>query len=190
MSDQPEQEIQPTSDPTAIKTATGESKGHLALLTSRILERVDAVVYAVVGICFILGALLALGYTFWSFFTSVNAILKVPADQTATQPAMFASTIISLVSDLLLVLIIMEVLSTVIEYLKSHVTTLIPFLSIGIISATRGILSIGARLSVGKEVQADEFSRSMIELAVNAFAILALGVTLYLITHHNKQTQL
>jgi uncharacterized membrane protein (DUF373 family) len=78
------------------------------------------------------------------------------------------------------VLIIMEVLGTVIHYLKSHATSLRPFLFIGIISATRGILSIGARLSV-EAVSTDEFYHSMIELGVNALAILALGITLRLL---------
>lgn len=84
------------------------------------------------------------------------------------------------ISDLLLALIIMEVLGTVIHYLKAHATSLRPFLFIGIVSATRGILSIGARLSVG-EVKPGEFTNAMIELSVNAAVILALGITLKLL---------
>src|SRR5713226_1290874 len=88
--------------------------------------------------------------------------------------------IIKLVSDLLLVLIIMEVLGTVIHYLKAHATSLRPFLFIGIVSATRGILSIGAKLSVG-EVKGGQFTNDMIELGVSAAVILALGITLKLL---------
>jgi uncharacterized membrane protein (DUF373 family) len=95
---------------------------------------------------------------------------------------LLGQAIIQLVSDLLLVLIIMEVLSTVIHYLREHATSLRPFLFIGIVSATRGILSIGARLSVGGEkVSTQEFTTSMIELAINAAVILALGITLKLL---------
>lgn len=76
----------------------------------------------------------------------------------------------------------MEVLSTVIHYLREHATSLRPFLFIGIVSATRGILSIGARLSVGGErVAPQEFTTAMIELGVNAAVILALGITLRLL---------
>jgi uncharacterized membrane protein (DUF373 family) len=138
------------------------------------LERSDSIIYAIVGICFFLGAVFALGYSFWDFG---NSILHIPPQD---QQATIANAIIKLVSDLLLVLIIMEVLGTVIHYLKSHATSLRPFLFIGIISATRGILSIGARLSV-EAVQGDEFNRAMIELGVNALAILALGITLKLL---------
>jgi uncharacterized membrane protein (DUF373 family) len=154
-----------------------------------LLERGDSIIYAVVGVCFFLGALFALGYSFWDFGSTMlnipeiiaaTAALRDPNNPAPTQQAVVADAIIKLVSDLLLVLIIMEVLSTVIHYLKSHATSLRPFLFIGIISATRGVLSIGARLSV-ENVNAEEFYRSMIELGVNALAILALGITLKLL---------
>jgi uncharacterized membrane protein (DUF373 family) len=97
-----------------------------------------------------------------------------------TSASFVALAIIKFISDLLLVLIIMEVLRTVIDYLKNHTTSLHPFLFIGIVSATRGILSIGARLVVEKMDNA-EFTRAMIELGVNALVILALGLTLKLL---------
>jgi uncharacterized membrane protein (DUF373 family) len=142
-----------------------------------LLERGDSIIYAVVGASFFLGAAIALGYSFWDFGSTM---LNIFYGSSSTPQADVANAIIKLVSDLLLVLIIMEVLSTVIHYLKSHATSLRPFLFIGIISATRGILSIGARLSV-EAVKPDEFYRSMIELGVNALAILALGITLKLL---------
>jgi uncharacterized membrane protein (DUF373 family) len=146
----------------------------IAHYSATFLENSDSFIYAIVGICFFLAGLFALGYSFWDFGSSM---LDIP---TNGANAAVASAIIKLVSDLLLVLIIMEVLGTVIHYLKSHATSLRPFLFIGIISATRGILSIGARLSV-ETVSLDEFNRSMIELGVNALAILALGITLKLL---------
>lgn len=157
----------------------------LAVTTGNLLEQADAIVYALVGVCFILGALLALGYTFWSFSNSISGILNLPSKDSNQAPGLLASTIINLVSDLLLVLIIMEVLSTVIQYLKAHVTSLTPFLAIGIISATRGVLSIGARLSIGN---VENFNNAMIELGVNAGAILALGITLTLLSLATKNT--
>ncbi|HUY76142.1 MAG TPA: hypothetical protein VMV29_05195 [Ktedonobacterales bacterium] len=54
---------------------------------------------------------------------------------------------------------------------------------IGIISATRGSLAVGARLSVTdfSQLHGAEFTSSMIELGVNAGVIIALGVALRLI---------
>jgi uncharacterized membrane protein (DUF373 family) len=98
------------------------------------------------------------------------------------QPGREAQAIIEFVSGLLLVLIIMEMLGTVIHYLQVHATSLRPFLFIGIISATRSILSIGARLSVeGSNLGATDFTYAMFELGVSAAVILALGITIKLL---------
>jgi uncharacterized membrane protein (DUF373 family) len=146
----------------------------LAFVTGRLLDRGDTLIYAIVGVCFFLGGLVALGYSFWNF---AYLLLATPIS-----PPTMVGAIVSLISDLLLVVIIMEVLGTVIHYLKSHVTSLRPFLFIGIISATRGILLIGAKLTVGTNTdRGTSFTNDMIELAVSAGVILALGITIKLL---------
>jgi hypothetical protein len=73
----------------------------------------------------------------------------------------------------------MELLGTIRSYVEKGDTSVEPFLIIGIISATRGILSVGARLYItGTPLTPDEFRNAMIELAVNAVVIIALGVTM------------
>ncbi len=144
------------------------------------LERGDNLIYALVGICFFLGALFTLGYAFYHLFHQLTVATLTNPNGTAIptdDPTNIAQAIINLVSDLLLVLIIMEVLGTVLHYLRERATSLKPFLFIGMISATRGVLAIGARLSV-THVTGDDFKEAMIELGVNAAVILALGVTL------------
>ena len=148
-------------------------ENRIIALSSRLLDQGDYIIYTIVGISFFLGSFVALGYAFWDFGSAML--------HPGLTPQLVATAIIQLVSDLLLVLIIMEVLGTVIHYLKEHATSLRPFLFIGIVSATRGILSIGARLSISRDVPPDEFTRSMIELGVNAAVILALGITLKLL---------
>lgn len=145
--------------------------------SAALLERADTLIYTIVGICFLLGALITLVYAFWGFGTQIAAALNNSAGVDTAQ------AIIQFVSDLLLVLIIMEVLGTITHYLKSQATSLRPFLFIGIISATRSILSVGAKLSItGNSVHAaEEFPRAMIELGVSAAVVLALGITLKLL---------
>ena len=150
------------------------AEDRIAEFSSNLLDQGDSVIYAVVGACFFLGAIFALGYSFLHFASTIFPLSRLT-------PTLSATAIIQLISDLLLVLIIMEVLGTIIHYLKAHATSLRPFLFIGIVSATRGLLSIGARLSVEQEVSPQEFNKSMIELGVNAAVILALGITLKLI---------
>ena len=157
-----------------------EAENRIVIICRQILDQGDSFIYAIVGVCFFLGALFTLGYSFWDFGSTILIVPSLAAQQQITEQSVVAGAIIKLVSDLLLVLIIMEVLGTVIHYLKAHATSLRPFLFIGIVSATRGILSIGAKLSVG-EVKGGEFTNDMIELGVSAAVILALGITLKLL---------
>lgn len=172
---------------TVEHSAPNNKNGHreerndpVARISANFLDNGDSVIYAIVGICFLAGGLIALGYAFWDFGDHLtNLPLHVPS----LTPSILAAAIIQFVSDLLLVLIIMEVLGTVTHYLQSHTTSLRPFLFIGIVSATRGILSIGAKLSVetSRPTGQQDFVNAMIELGVNGAVILALGVTLKLL---------
>jgi uncharacterized membrane protein (DUF373 family) len=148
-------------------------KDYIAAISRGKLRAADSFLYAVVGVSFLVAALVALAYSYWDFS---SWILKVQ------EPKKAAEAIIRFVSDLLLVIIIVEVMGTVIHYLEEHKTSLRPFLNIGIVSATRGILSISAKLSV-ETMQGDAFVNAMIELVVNVSVILVLGITLKLLSN-------
>lgn len=94
------------------------------------------------------------------------------------------ANIITLVDDLLLTLIVLEVMETVLRLRKSGEALKIePFLFIGIISATREILAVGARLSVSNPTDGgfqEAFQSNMVILGVNAGVVVALGLTLWL----------
>ena len=156
------------------------------------LEWFDEKVYVLVGITFLLAALLSLFYGLLAMGDNVWSQMFLPAGFSLhglLHKENGAQDIISLVSDLLLTLIIMEVLGTVVHHLREGETTLRPFLFIGIISATRGILAVGARLSVESNgtLKDPEFIRDMVELGVNALVIIALGVTMKLIGPYLKE---
>ncbi len=128
-------------------------------------------IYVVVGTAFVVAAVVALAYSLVNLANNVSHFDLLSST--------FATQVLNFVSDLLLVLIIMEVLGTIRSYLEHGDTSVKPFIFIGIISATRGILSIGARLSIaGATIGADEFRNSMIELGVDAAIIILLGSTL------------
>jgi len=142
-----------------------------------LLEGADAVVYALVGSVFLVAALGMLGYS----------VIAFPADLRKTG---FALAIVTLVNDLLLVMIIMEVLRTVLSYLQERGTSLQPFLFIAAISATRRILAIGAQMSVaGETLSPDRFREAMIDLAANAGAILAIAAALYLLARRPLKSE-
>lgn len=147
-----------------------------------VLDRSDSLVYILVGICFFMAAIFSLAYGIGRLGFNLSTLISggVEAALRTTDAARY---IIEFVSDLLLTLIIMEVLGTVVHYLRKRETTLKPFLFIGVVSATRGILAVGARLSVTENgtFTPDDFRGAMIELGVNAAVIIALGVTMKLI---------
>ncbi len=132
----------------------------------------DTVIYVLVGLVFLAGAIAMLCYSVAVFFQNVHDG--------------FPQAIITLVNDLLLVMIIMEVLRTVLSYIEERGASLRPFLFIGAISATRRILAIGAEMSISGEKQTqltrEDFIRRLVDLGVNALVILAIVIALYLLS--------
>ena len=159
-----------TTHADSVERPSSQDARGIRLTILRVLNGLDLVVYALVGLAFIAAAVLA-------FVFSVSHLLS-----TLTPPfsnIAIAQDILGFVSDLLLVIIIMELLFTIRSYVEKGDTSVEPFLIIGIISATRGILSIGARLYItGMQLTADDFRNSMIELAINALVIIVLGFTI------------
>ncbi|MEI7721210.1 MAG: hypothetical protein WCJ23_04450 [Verrucomicrobiota bacterium] len=102
----------------------------------------------------------------------------------------FFSTLISVINEVLLILIVMEILRTVTRLLVSpahdvSIADLIPFLVIAGISVTRRILTIGAGLSVqeteGRSFDLIKFNQSMTELLVSGAIIVLVAFSLWLI---------
>jgi hypothetical protein len=102
----------------------------------------------------------------------------------------FFTTLISVINEVLLILIVMEILRTVTRLLVSpahdvSIADLIPFLVIAGISVTRRILTIGAGLSVaeteGTSHNPMQFNQSMTELLVSGVIIVLVALSLWLI---------
>src|SRR5712691_4778492 len=149
-------------------------KDHLGLpFPEAWLEQADRAIYVLVAVLFLIAALAMGGYSLVTFFKNLND--DFPLD------------VITFVNDLLLVLIILEVLGTVRSYLANGETTLRPFLYIGIISATRRILAIGARTTLGEVTNEAACRHLMIDLGVNGAVVLALGIALYLFARQSDE---
>ncbi len=85
-------------------------------------------------------------------------------------------SIIHLVNDVLLALIILELLWTVIRFLKKQKFVLGPFLAIGIIAAVRRILLIEAQTSFLEHVPVEK----LYEIGLSAAVVFVLMVAYYL----------
>lgn len=98
-----------------------------------------------------------------------------------SEKAAFATRVTDVTNGVLFVVIVLEILTTVVAHFEVGGFQLKPFLIIGIISAVRHILSVGAQESlVGAESTA-AFRQAQIELGVNAGVVLALVIGLILV---------
>lgn len=109
-------------------------------------------------------------------------LYQTSRDFLATGPD-FAVRVSSVINGVLFVIIVMEILQTVMAHFGNEGFQLKPFLIIGIISAVRHILTVGAQQSLGLEGTSEAFRRAQIELGVNAAVTVALVAALVLIRH-------
>lgn len=78
----------------------------------------------------------------------------------------FPENVTTVVNGALLVIIVMEVLRTVVAHFEHTGFQLQPFLIIGIVSATREILTVGARLSLEGDKAPSALRSALLELGV------------------------
>jgi uncharacterized membrane protein (DUF373 family) len=79
----------------------------------------------------------------------------------------FTAQIINGINDVLFVVILMELLRTVVAHLETNDFQVKSFLIVGIISAVRHIVSVGARLTLDGNANETSFRHAQIELGVS-----------------------
>jgi uncharacterized membrane protein (DUF373 family) len=148
-----------------------QHSGLVARLVVRVIQSAEDLVLAVLSLVLLALAVAVLARTLH------DVVVSRPTEQ-------FAETVTRALNGVLFVLIVMEVLRTVVARFQGQGFRLQPFLVIGIISAVRHILTVGAQLSlVGAQV---DLVRSMVELGVNVGVVLVLSVALVLIRRYAR----
>jgi uncharacterized membrane protein (DUF373 family) len=135
-----------------------EQKKEFTELFRKFLVKVDIIFHVVAAV------LLLIACSFIIFYAFLN-ILSPSRD-----------SVIHLVNDVLLALIILELLWTVIRFLKKQKFTLGPFLSIGVIAAVRRILLIEAQTSFLDHVPVEK----LYEIGLSAVVIIILMSAYYI----------
>jgi uncharacterized membrane protein (DUF373 family) len=117
-------------------------------------------------------------------------VLYHTAYDLATSDEQFAAAATTAVNGVLFAIIVIEVMRTVIAHFERGGLQLQPFLIIGIISAVREILTVGARLSLQgaavtpgglREPPTNVVHNALLELGVNAAVVVGLALSLVLI---------
>jgi len=98
--------------------------------------------------------------------------------------------VLELVHDLLLVIILLELFRTIINFLKTRVISLEPFLYICVIASTRRILTTGAQIPYMDELSNEVFHRYLLDLGANVLVIVALVGAVYLARRVSPPTAL
>lgn len=87
-----------------------------------------------------------------------------------------------IISDLMFVLIIMELFRQVMRQINKHAFSLNPFIFIGVIASIRGILLTQMKLGMGEA----EWESAVIQLAIHAVIVLVLVGGLYVYSKVRK----
>jgi uncharacterized membrane protein (DUF373 family) len=167
------------------ETSTLDSVKHLERPLPILRERTHALLEVIddllhVGVALVLVALAGVFFVY-ILVDDFRHIFEAFPGQGGSLPA----AILTGVNDVLFVVIILEILRTVTAHLKEHAFALRPFIIIGIISAVRHLLIVGARMSVGEGSTAAEtglFNQHLTELALNGVLALVLVFAYWLIT--------
>ena len=135
-----------------------EQKTALTEVFRRLLVKIDMAFHIVAAVLL----LFSCGFIFYSALLNAAHLSR--------------ESIIHLVNDVLLALIILELLWTVLRFLKKQKFILAPFLAIGIIAAVRRILLIEAQTSFMEIVQIEK----LYEIGLSALVVIILMVAYYL----------
>ncbi|MCS6306182.1 MAG: phosphate-starvation-inducible PsiE family protein [Nitrospira sp.] len=140
-------------------------EGILGDRTTHLLEALDGVGYVTTGMSFLAVSIVLFVRAWYVFAIAVgsDAVLAV----------------LGLVHDLLLVIILLELFRTTINFLKTKVITLEPFLYICVIASTRRILTTGAQISYMDELTDLVFNRYLMDLGANVLVVVALIIAVY-----------
>ncbi len=122
--------------------------------------------YITACLSFLVLGMLIFGYSWIEFFHRA--------------PDGFLEASITLINDLLLVIILLELFRTVLGFLQSERVRLEPFLHVGVIASVRKILTTGAELSHVKDIPKDTFHLYLMDLGLHVVIILVLMIALYL----------
>lgn len=141
-------------------------RGKIPRSVLRILVRAESVMFMAIAVALVVIAVVV-------FARGGHDLVLAPRGE------QFAVTITRAVNSALFIVVVFELVRTIVARLEGGGFQLQPFLVIGIISATRDILTVGAELSlVGEQTP---LVRTMTELGVNAGVVVALSVALVLV---------
>lgn len=130
----------------------------------QLMESLERWGYITAGLSFLFLGMVVFAFGWYVFYETLGAgVLQAS---------------LMLMNDLLLVIILLELFQTVLNYLKTHAVTLEPFLHVGIVAAIRKILTTGAQEAVLQMSSDQQFNRYLWDVGLNGLLIVLLIIAL------------
>jgi uncharacterized membrane protein (DUF373 family) len=139
----------------------------------RLMEWLEKWGYITAGVSFLLLGMIVFAYGWYVFYFSIR-------------DGILGASLV-LMNDLLLVIILLELFRTVLNFLKTHTITLEPFLYVGIVAAIRKILTTGAQETVLGATSDKHFDRYVWDIGLHGLLILALVMAIFTYRKHLNQ---
>ena len=118
-------------------------------------------------------------------FLAAASILVVASYQFVVQFSRnFSQAVLGLIHEILMIMIALELMYTVITYLKEHSIPLEPFFVVGILSSLRKILMVGAQMTLfetGGTIDTGRFHIYLMELGIHTAIVFVLVISLFII---------
>ena len=130
----------------------------------QLMEWLERWGYITTGLSFLVLGMVVFSYAWYAFYTSLDQ-------------GVLASSL-ELMNDLLLVIILLELFRTVLNFLKTRMVSLEPFLYVGIVAAVRKILTTGAQEAVRESVSNEGFDRYLWDIGLHGVLIVLLIVAM------------
>jgi len=135
------------------------------VMSVRLMKCLERWGYITAGLSFLILGMIIFAYGWYRFLTSFQGQILPSA--------------LTLMNDLLLVLILLELFKTIMNYLTTHTITLEPFFYVGIVAAIREILTVNAQKAVFHMTSESEFYRYLWDIGSNGLLIVALVLALF-----------
>lgn len=132
-----------------------------------LLEQVEALIYVLIGILLAAVAIVILMHSVYAFAVHVGEG-NVPA------------AVVSLLEELLLGLMAVELLYTVIVSLRTHSLSAEPFLIVGLVAAIRRILTISVEAAHLFAKDLEQFKMALYEIGLLTGAVLVLVFAIFI----------
>ncbi len=144
----------------------------------KVLEEGDEIIQMGISVVLLVSSAIILVYSTYHFLDEMQINM--------------IGAIFHLLQKLFLIMIILELMNTVLTYLKEHTIPLEPFIVIGIISALRKLLMAGAHISImeGESINEVLFDQYLYEIGLNTLVVLVLVVALYLVKRYKGYRKL